>query len=98
MYSVQVVPSRDLRNKYAEISSHVKKRNPVVITKNGRGDTVLISIEEFAKYEDYAHRAYVAEKLAETERDERNPNMKRYSHDEIWGELIPPGIQSVGCT
>ena len=88
MYSVQVVPSRDLRNKYAEISGHVKKQNPVVITKNGKGDAVLISMEEFAKYEDYAHRAYVAEKLAEAENDAKNPNMKRYSHDEIWDEIM----------
>ena len=88
MYSVQVVPSRDLRNKYAEISGHVKNQNPVVITKNGRGDAVLISMEEFAKYEDYAHRAYVAKKLAEAENDAKNPNMKRYGHDEIWDEIM----------
>ena len=88
MYNVQVRPSRDLRNKYAEISSIVKRQNPVVITKNGKGDSVLISIEEYAKYEEYAHRAYVAEKLAEAEKAAKNPNMKRYSHDEIWNEIM----------
>lgn len=88
MYSVQVRPSRDLRNKYAEISSIVKLQNPVVITKNGKGDAVLISMEEYAKYEEYAHRAYVAEKLAETERDALDPSMKRYSHDEIWNKIM----------
>ena len=88
IYNVQVRPSRDLRNKYAEISNIVKEQNPVVITKNGRGDSVLISMEEYAKYEEYAHRAYVAEKLMETERDAKNPNMKRYSHNEIWTEIM----------
>jgi len=88
MYNVQVRPSRDLRNKYAEISSIVKMQNPVVITKNGKGDSVLISMEEYAKYEEYSHRAYVAEKLAEAEKDAENPNMKRYSHSEIWGEIM----------
>ena len=88
MYNIQVRPSRDLRNKYAEISSIVKTQNPVVITKNGRGDSVLISMEEYAKYEEYAHRAYVAEKLAEAEKAAENPNMKRYSHSEIWDEIM----------
>jgi len=88
MYNVQVRPSRDLRNKYAEISSIVKMKNPVVITKNGKGDSVLISIEEYAKYEAYAHHAYVAEKLAEAEKAAENPNMQRYSHDEIWNEIM----------
>lgn len=88
MYSVQVRPSRDLRNKYAEISSLVKMQNPVVITKNGKGDAVLISMEEYAKYEEYAHHAYVAEKLAEAEKAAEDPTMKRYSHEEIWSEIM----------
>jgi len=88
MYNVQVRPSRDLRNKYAEISNLAKQQNPVIITKNGKGDAVLISMDEYAKYEAYAHQAYVAEKLAEAERDAENPNMKRYSHSEIWDEIM----------
>ena len=31
---------------------------------------------------------YVAEKLAEAENDAKDPNMKRYSHDEIWDEIM----------
>jgi len=37
-------PSADLRNKYAEISKLSKdEQQPIYITVNGRGDTVLIS-------------------------------------------------------
>lgn len=37
-------PSSDLRNKYNDIAEYVNMTNePVFITKNGHGDTVLIS-------------------------------------------------------
>lgn len=37
-------PSSDLRNKYNDMSEFVNRTNePVFITKNGKGDTVLIS-------------------------------------------------------
>ena len=41
-------PSAELRNKYNEISTLCKEtREPVYITVNGRGDTVILSIEQF---------------------------------------------------
>lgn len=44
----QIRPSADLRNKYKEIASICKEtRNPVFITVNGRGDTVLLGLAEY---------------------------------------------------
>ncbi|MBI9044566.1 MAG: type II toxin-antitoxin system Phd/YefM family antitoxin [Anaerolineaceae bacterium] len=41
-------PSSDLRNKYNEISTFCKQNNePVYITKNGKGDLAVMSIEAF---------------------------------------------------
>ena len=41
-------PSAELRNKYNEISSLCKEtREPVYITVNGHGDTVILSLEQF---------------------------------------------------
>ena len=41
-------PSSDLRNKYAEMSKLCKEsREPIYITVNGRGDTVLLGITEY---------------------------------------------------
>ena len=41
-------PSADLRNHYSEISKLCREnRQPVYITVNGRGDTVLMSMENF---------------------------------------------------
>lgn len=41
-------PSADLRNHYSEISRLCREnRQPVYITVNGRGDTVLIGLAEY---------------------------------------------------
>jgi len=43
-------PSSDLRNKYNEISEFCHKYyEPVYITKNGRGDLAVMSIETFER-------------------------------------------------
>ena len=41
-------PSSDLRNHYAEISRSCREnRRPTVLTVNGRGDTVIMGLEDF---------------------------------------------------
>jgi len=41
-------PSADLRNHYNEISKQCHEtRKAVIITKNGRGDTAVISLQEY---------------------------------------------------
>lgn len=43
-----IKPSSDLRNKYNEISEYCNKFNePIFITKNGSGDLVVLSIEQY---------------------------------------------------
>jgi prevent-host-death family protein len=43
-------PSSDLRNKYGEISEFCHKYNePVYITKNGKGDLAVMSIEAYER-------------------------------------------------
>ena len=64
MMQTFVRPSRDLRNHYAEIADMTKNHNHVIITNQGRGESVLINIEDYAKYEEFLHQRYVAEELA----------------------------------
>ena len=43
-------PSADLRNHYNEISKQCREENmAVIITVNGRGDTVSLSYEEYKR-------------------------------------------------
>lgn len=72
MHTLQenIRPSADLRNHYAEISRQCKEdRQAVIITVNGRGDTVSISYEE---YKNMKARLELLEILAEAEDDVKN--------------------------
>lgn len=43
-----VRPSADLRNHYNEISRECReKRTPIIITKNGKGDTVVMGLQDY---------------------------------------------------
>ena len=67
MLSLQATirPSADLRNHYNEISKQCKEnKEAVIITVNGRGDTVTLSYEE---YKNMKARIELLEILAEAE-------------------------------
>ena len=63
-------PSADLRNHYNEISKQCREKNEaVIITVNGRGDTVSMSYED---YKNMKARIELLEILAEADEDVRN--------------------------
>ena len=52
MFSLQesIRPSADLRNHYSEISRQCREnKEAVIITVNGRGDTVTLSYDEYKR-------------------------------------------------
>ena len=60
-------PSADLRNHYNEISRQCREdKEAVIITVNGRGDTVSISYEEYKRMK---ARIELLEVLAEADED-----------------------------
>ena len=63
-------PSADLRNHYNEISKQCREgKEAVIITVNGRGDTVSLSYEE---YKNMKSRIELLEILTEAEDDVKN--------------------------
>lgn len=63
-------PSADLRNHYSDISRQCKEnKEAVIITVNGRSDTVTLSYEE---YKNMKARIELLEVLAEAEDDVKN--------------------------
>ena len=69
MYSVQEIirPSADLRNHYNEISKQCRENNEaVIITVNGRGDTVSLSYDEYKRMK---ARIELLEILADADED-----------------------------
>lgn len=62
-------PSADLRNKYGEMSKLCREtREPIYITVNGRGDTVLLNL---ADYQQMVSELELLRNLAEAEEDVR---------------------------
>ena len=60
-------PSADLRNHYSEISRQCREdREAVIITVNGRGDTVSLNYDEYRRL---IARLELLELLAEAEED-----------------------------
>ena len=74
MFTTHIKAVRDLRNNYPEVASIVKNRDHVIITNNGKSEAVLISYDEFEKYQEFLHILYVKEKLAEAEALSGNPD------------------------
>lgn len=63
-------PSADLRNHYNEISKQCREgKEAVIITVNGRGDTVSLSYED---YKNMKSRIELLEILGEADDDVRN--------------------------
>lgn len=63
----RIRPSADLRNHYNEISKQCREEHEaVIITVNGRGDTVSLSYEEYKRMK---ARIELLEILAEAEED-----------------------------
>lgn len=50
--TISIRPSKELSTNYAKISA-LAKQNPVVITVNGREDTVILSHEDFLQQQNY---------------------------------------------
>lgn len=69
VYALQetIRPSADLRNHYNEVSKQCREKNEaVIITVNGRGDTVSLGYEEYKRMK---ARIELLEILAEADED-----------------------------
>ena len=83
--SSHIRPLSDLRNNFADITRTVEEtRQPVILTKHGRGKLVCMS------YEDYEKRAFqmeIFDKLREAERESAS-GIRRLTDAEVFDGLI----------
>ena len=80
----QIRPVSDLRNHFAEISKIVHETSePVLLTKNGYGDMVVISYDE---YERLMYEIGADKKLNKAEIEAATTN-KWYTHAEVMASL-----------
>ncbi|MCL2336019.1 MAG: type II toxin-antitoxin system Phd/YefM family antitoxin [Firmicutes bacterium] len=74
MFTTHVKAVRDIRNHYPDVSQLIKKQDNIIVTNNGKCEAVIIPYEQFEDYQEYAHKRYVAKKLAEAEAAGKDPN------------------------
>ena len=80
----EIRPVSDLRNHFAEISRTVHEtREPVILTKNGYGDMVVVSYEEYQRIQ---RELSVVAQLREAEWEARSTKT-RITHGEVMDSL-----------
>ena len=86
-FSETIRPSADLRSRYHEISKQCREgREAVIITVNGRGDTVSLGYEQ---YQQLKAKIELLEMLSEAEEDVREGRVAplQESFDSLRAEL-----------
>lgn len=81
-------PSADLRNHYNEISKLVREsRKAVILTVNGRGDTAILSLQEFNQM---SAELELLRTLAEAEDDVKNGRVEPIENvfEDLRAELL----------
>jgi prevent-host-death family protein len=79
-----IKPVSELRNNFNEISNLCHEQTePVYLTKNGKGDMVVMSI---AKYEEQLKRLELYSKILEAETEAKTSD-ERYTHDDVMGMI-----------
>ncbi len=81
-------PSADLRNHYSEISKQCKEtREAVIITVNGRGDTVVLGLQDYYQLKSELE---LLKTLAEADEDVKSGRVApmKYSFDELRASLL----------
>lgn len=80
----EIRPVSDLRNSFAEISRTIHETGePVILTKNGYGDMVVMSYEE---YQNIQYETMVMRELRAAEL-ESETSAERFSHNEVVNDI-----------
>jgi prevent-host-death family protein len=85
-------PISDLRNNANEISDFCRQtREPVYITRNGTGDMVVVSIEEYERQQAlidlYGKLAVAEQEIASGAEGEDFPTIARQIREHVHGKL-----------
>ena len=78
---LDIRPVSDLRNSFPEIEKAVQSNGHVILTKNGYGTMVVLSIEEYSRLVDSLELT-----LDEADRAAKNDS-RRLTYDEVFSGL-----------
>ena len=88
MLKTHVRPSSDLQNNYAEIVKTLADNDHVIITNNGKRESVLISMTDYAEYEKFLHEQYIYNELQKSKEAYLNdPNAKLHDAEDVFDRI-----------
>ena len=86
MYNIHARPVRDLRNNYAELAKMTKEHNHIIVTNNGKDETVLMSIDDYNLCREFLYTKHILKEL-ELSEIEAASSEKRLTHDEVFAKF-----------
>jgi len=87
MLKTRVRTSRDLRNNYADVVRSLEQHDHIIITNNGVGESVLIGIKDYAKYEEFLHYRFIYEELQKSKTTLDNPNVVLHNAEDVFADI-----------
>ena len=87
MLSAHVRPSRDLRNHYADMVRTLNQHDHIIITNNGVGESVLIGIKDYDKYEEFVHHRFIYEELQKSKEKSLDPNAQMTDAETVFSNI-----------
>lgn len=85
-----ILPSTELRNNFNSIEKLAQEtREPIYLTKNGRGSLVVMDIDAFEEYQiEHAYRRYIDTALAQAECNREHGGSKYHDMETAFVELL----------
>ena len=83
----QVRPARDLRNNYADVVKTLDQHEYIIITNQGRGDSVIIDMDKFVKYEQALRNEYIYNELQKSKSLLDDPKVERIPAGEVFTRI-----------
>lgn len=92
----KIIPATDLRNKFSEVEKLAKdSREPIYLTKNGRGSLVLMDIDAFDDYQiERAYHRYLDDALSEAARDKASGKSRYQDMELAFEELLQEPLEN----
>ena len=87
MYSVHARPVRDLRNNYAELAKMTKDHQHIIVTNNGKDETVLMSVDDYNMCRDFLHTRHILNELEQAGKEAGDADTVWLSHDEVFNKF-----------
>lgn len=93
-----ILPTTDLRNNFSEIERLAKEsREPIYLTKNGRGTLVLMDIDAFEDYQnERAYHRFVENALDRASKNAASGASRYHSFESAFETLLTESPESAG--